>query len=244
MKKPKIVGLIPARLNSSRFPGKPLAKIAGKPMISWVYNQAKKVEALDEIYVVTEDEPLAIRCKELGIPVWLGHKKATTGAEALSFAAEELEGDIFLNIQGDEPLIDPRAIKQIIDVMLEDDEVYYAGLRSRIETCEEFMDRNVVKVVTDNDGYALYFSRSPIPYTYSPETAFRVLGLYGYRADFLRQFSNYPKSELEKAECGVEMLRMMEKGYRIKLVTTTYTTIGVDLPEHIALVEELLKNNK
>lgn len=236
----KVVGLIPARLNSSRFPGKPLALILGKPMIQRVYERTKQVRRLDEVYVVTEDKPLADRCSELNIPVWLGSKQATTGAEALSFASQKIEGDIFLNIQGDEPLIEPKAIEQIINALLDDDKVYYVGLRSKIKTEDEFKDRNVVKVVTDLEGYALYFSRTPIPYTYSIDNAYRVLGLYGYRADFLRSFSNYSKSTLEKAECGVEMLRMMEHGYRIKLLETEYNTIGVDLPEHIQVVEKIM----
>lgn len=241
MIKPKVVGLIPARLNSSRFPGKPLALILGKPMIQRVYERTQQVHGLDEVYVVTEDKPLADKCVKLNIPVWLGSRRATTGAEALSFAAQEIEGDIFLNIQGDEPLMEPKAVEQIIHALLEDGKVYYVGLRSKIKTEKEFKDRNVVKVVTDLEGYALYFSRSPIPYTYSMENAYRVLGLYGYRAEFLRSFSTYAKSTLEKAECGVEMLRMMEHGYRIKLLETEYQTIGVDLPEHIQLVEKMMK---
>jgi 3-deoxy-manno-octulosonate cytidylyltransferase (CMP-KDO synthetase) len=240
MFKPKIIGLIPARLNSTRFPGKPLALILGKPMIQWVYERARQVDKIDEIYVVTEDKFLAEKCSELDIPVWLGSKPASTGAEALSFASQEIEGDFFLNIQGDEPLIDPRAIEQIINALLCDDKVYYVGLRSKIKTEDEFRDRNVVKVVTDLNGYALYFSRMPIPYTYSTGNAYRVLGLYGYRVDFLRNFFHYSKSELEKAECGVEMLRMMEHGYRIKLIETEYNTIGVDLPEHIQIIEKIM----
>lgn len=240
----KVVGLIPARLDSSRFPGKPLAIIAGHPMIYWVYNQAKKVKRLDDIFVVTADKALAEVCEDLKIPVWLGHKKATTGAEALSYAAQELDGDIFLNIQGDEPLIEPKAIEQIVDAMLLDESLYYVGLSSKINTEEEFLDRNVVKVVLDENGYALYFSRSPIPYTFEAGKAFRVMGLYGYRAEFLRSFSKLEQSELEKLECGVEMLRMMEKGYRIKLIPTEYNTIGVDLPEHIPIVEKIIQSRQ
>ncbi len=240
MKTMKVVALIPARMNSSRFPGKPLAMISGYPMIYWVYNQAKKVEQIDDIYVVTEDSEIEECCKKYNIPVWFGHRRATTGAEALSFAAQQIEGDIFLNIQGDEPLIEPFAIKQIVDEMIKDEGLYYVGLRSKIKTREEFFDRNVVKVVTDNKGYALYFSRSPIPYTFDPEKSYRVLGLYGYNSHFLRSFSNFKKSNLEKAECGVEMLRMMENGYKIKLLETKYHTIGVDLPEHVSIVEEIL----
>lgn len=242
MKRPKVVALIPARMNSSRFPGKPLTMIAGYPMIYWVYKQADKVERIDSIYVVTEDMEIEECCKKYKIPVWLGNKRANTGAEALSFAAKQIEGDIFLNIQGDEPLIEPDAVNQIIDEMLNDKKTYYVGLRSKIKTEDEFFNKNVVKVVTDNQGYALYFSRSPIPHVFQPQICYRVLGIYGYSSDFLKLFSEFEKSDLEKAEGGVEMLRMLENGYRIKLLETECHTIGVDLPEQIPVVEKILKN--
>lgn len=237
----KIIGLIPARMSSSRFPGKPIANICGKPMIYWVYKQAEKVSALDEIYVVTEDDIIAEKCENEGIPCLLEKAATTTAAERLSYVARKIDADFFLNIQGDEPLIDPRAIQQVINGLLKDEDVYYLGLRSKIKDEKEFRDRNVVKAVVDENGYALYFSRTPIPYTYDPENAFRVLGLYGYRSDFLKKFADFSRSKLEKLECGVEMLRVMEKGYRIKLIETEYDTIGVDLPEHIALIEERMK---
>lgn len=239
--KKKVVGLIPARMNSSRFPGKPIADICGKPMIYWVYCQAKKVEELDEIYVVTGDDIIEEKCKQFGVPCWFEKREATTAAEKLSYVARKMNADIYLNIQGDEPLISPESIKQVVNSMLENEDVYYVGLRSRIKTEEEFVNRNVVKAVVDETGYAMYFSRSPIPFTYDPQNAYRVLGLYGYRADFLRKFADFSKSKLEKMECGVEMLRVMEKGYRIKLLETEHNTIGVDLPEHIPLIEEKLK---
>lgn len=239
----KIVGLIPARMNSSRFPGKPIASIHDKPMIYWVYKQAEKVKLFDEIYVVTGDDIIAKKCEEVRIPYWIEKEYATTAAEKLSYTARKMDGDIYLNIQGDEPLIDPRAIMQVIENMLADENVYYLGLRSKIKTEEEFLDKNVVKAVVDEAGYAMYFSRSPIPSTYNPETAFRVLGLYGYRAEFLKKFADFSKTTLERQESGVEMLRVMEKGYKIKLIETEYCTIGVDLPEHIALVEKKMKEN-
>lgn len=237
----KIVGLIPARMGSSRFPGKPIAEICGMPMVYWVYKQAEKVGLLDEIYVVTGDDIIAEKCKEVGVPYWIEKEHTTTAAEKLSYTARRMNADIYLNIQGDEPLIDPRAIMQVIDNMLTDEAVYYLGFRSKIETEEEFVDRNVVKAVVDENGYAMYFSRSPIPSTYNSETAYRVLGLYGYRAEFLKKFADFKKTTLEKMESGIEMLRVMEKGYKIKLVETEYCTIGVDLPEHIALVEEKMR---
>jgi 3-deoxy-manno-octulosonate cytidylyltransferase (CMP-KDO synthetase) len=239
--KEKIIGLIPARMGSSRFPGKPIADICGKPMIYWVYKQATKVKQIDEIYVVTGDEIIAEKCKEFGIPCWIERQETSTAAEKLSYVARKMNGDIYLNIQGDEPLIQPEAIQQVIDVMIASKDIYYLGLRSRIKTEEEFKDRNVVKAVVDINSYAMYFSRSPIPYTYDIGNAFRVLGLYGYRADFLKKFADFTRSKLESLECGVEMLRVMERRYKIKLVETEFDTIGVDLPEHIPFIEERLK---
>lgn len=239
--KEKVIGLIPTRMGSSRFPGKPIADICGKPMIYWVYKQATKVKEIDEIYVVTGDEIIVEKCKEFEIPCWIERQETSTAAEKLSYVARKMNGDIYLNIQGDEPLIKPEAIQQVIDAMITNKDIYYLGLYSKIKSEEEFKDRNVVKAVVDINGYAMYFSRSPIPYTYDIGNAFRVLGLYGYRADFLKKFADFTRSKLESLECGVEMLRVMERGYKIKLVETEFNTIGVDLPEHIPLIEERLK---
>lgn len=240
----KIIALIPARMNSSRFYGKPINLINNKPMIFWVYKQVLKVKEIEEIYVVTPDDEIANVCTEYNIPCKLDHKQGTTAAQKLAYAIEEMDGDIYLNIQGDEPLINPLAIKQIVDEMLNNNDTYYAGLFSKIKTEEEFLNRNVVKTVIDQSCNAMYFSRSPIPNNFDPNVAKRVLGLYGYRNWFLKKYADIPKSELENSESGVEMLRMMEKGYKIKLLETIYETIGVDLPEHIPLIEaEMNKNN-
>ena len=240
--KEKIIGLIPARMGSSRFPGKPIANILGKPMIYWVYKQASKVQELDEIYVVTGDDIIAEKCEEFGIPFWIEKKESTTAAEKLSYTARKMDGTIYLNIQGDEPLIEPEAIRQVINAMAADTDIYYLGLRSKIETEEDYRNRNVVKAVVDTNDFAMYFSRSPIPYTYDPNNAFRVLGLYGYRADLLKKFADFKRSKLEILEYGIEMLRIIENGYKIKLIETEYKTIGVDLPEHISIIEGILRN--
>lgn len=237
----KIIGMIPARMKSSRFPGKPLANILGKPMIYWVYTKAIQISELDEVYIVTEDRIIDEKCKELSIPCLLEECESTVALERLSRVSRRLDGDIYLNIQGDEPLMPGEAIKQIIDGMQENPEVYYLGLRSAITSETDFANRNNVKVVVDSKDYALYFSRSKIPFTYDPENAFRVLGLYGYRAEFIKKFADFPKSNLEKLECGVEMLRAMEMGYRIKVIKTAYHSLGVDNPQDVALVENIMK---
>lgn len=183
-------------------------------------------------------------CREYDIPCLLEHNKAITAAESLSYIVKELNGDIYLNIQGDEPLIEPKAIEQVIAYMLNNKEVYYLGLRSHISTEKEFKDRNVVKAVIDANGYAMYFSRSPISSNFDSSTAFRVMGMYGYRAEFLKEFASLPLGTLQAKESGVEMLRAMEAGYKIKLIETEFTTIGVDLSEHVPLIEKALKDSK
>ena len=241
--KKKVIGMIPSRMNSTRFPGKALALILGKPMIYWVYKSASKVKKLDEIFVATSDKEIEECCNKYNIPCICNETNETTAAQKIAIESDNLDGDIYINIQGDEPLIDPGAIESIIDVMLNDESLEYVGLKSKITNEEEFYDRNVVKVVTDNDNFAMYFSRSPIPYEFENGKAYRVMGLYGYTKEFLQNFKNSEKSDLEKLEHGIEMLRVMEKGHKIKLIDTNYKSIGVDLKEHIKEVEKIMLEN-
>lgn len=241
--KKKVIGMIPSRMNSTRFPGKALALILGKPMIYWVYKSASKVKKLDEIFVATSDKEIEECCNKYNIPCICNETNETTAAQKIAIESDNLDGDIYINIQGDEPLIDPDAIESIIDVMLNDESLEYVGLKSKITNEEEFYDRNVVKVVTDNDNFAMYFSRSPIPYEYEYGKVYRVMGLYGYTKEFLQNFKNSEKSDLEKLEHGIEMLRVMDKGYKIKLIDTNYKSIGVDLKEHIKEVEKIMLEN-
>lgn len=241
--KKKVIGMIPSRMNSTRFPGKALALILGKPMIYWVYKSANKVKKLDEIFVATSDKEIEECCNKYNIPCICNETNETTAAQKIAIESDNLDGDIYINIQGDEPLIDPVAIESIIDVMLNDESLEYVGLKSKITNEEEFYDRNVVKVVTDNDNFAMYFSRSPIPYEFEHGKAYRVMGLYGYTKEFLQNFKNSEKSDLEKLEHGIEMLRVMEKGHKIKLIDTNYKSIGVDLKEHIKEVEKIMLEN-
>lgn len=241
--KKKVIGMIPSRMNSTRFPGKALALILGKPMIYWVYKSASKVKKLDEIFVATSDKEIEECCNKFNIPCICNETNETTAAQKIAIESDNLDGDIYINIQGDEPLIDPGTIESIIDVMLNDESLEYVGLKSKITNEEEFYDRNVVKVVTDNDNFAMYFSRSPIPYEFEHGKAYRVMGLYGYTKEFLQNFKNSEKSDLEKLEHGIEMLRVMEKGHKIKLIDTNYKSIGVDLKEHIKEVEKIMLEN-
>ena len=241
--KKKVIGMIPSRMNSTRFPGKALALILGKPMIYWVYKSASKVKMLDEIFVATSDKEIEECCKKYNIPCICNKTNETTAAQKIAIESDNLDGDIYINIQGDEPLIDPGAIESIIDTMLNDESLEYVGLKSKITNEEEFYDRNVVKVVVDNNNFAMYFSRSPIPYEFECGKAYRVMGLYGYTKEFLQNFKNSEKSDLEKLEHGIEMLRVMEKGHKIKLIDTDYKSIGVDLKKHIKEVEKIMLEN-
>lgn len=241
--KKKVIGMIPSRMNSTRFPGKALALILGKPMIYWVYKSASKVKMLDEIFVATSDKEIEECCKKYNIPCICNKTNETTAAQKIAIESDNLDGDIYINIQGDEPLIDPGAIESIIDAMINDESLEYVGLKSKITNEEEFYDRNVVKVVVDNNNFAMYFSRSPIPYEFEYGKAYRVMGLYGYTKKFLQNFKNSEKSNLEKLEHGIEMLRVMEKGHKIKLIDTDYKSVGVDLKKHIKEVEKIMLEN-
>lgn len=241
--KKKVIGMIPSRMNSTRFPGKALALILGKPMIYWVYKSASKVKKLDEIFVATSDKEIEECCNKYNVPCICNKTNETTAAQKIAIESDNLDGDIYINIQGDEPLIDSGAIESIIDTMLNDESLEYVGLKSKITNEEEFYDRNVVKVVVDNNNFAMYFSRSAIPYEFEYGNAYRVMGLYGYTKEFLKNFKNSEKSDLEKLEHGIEMLRVMEKGHKIKLIDTDYKSVGVDLKKHIKEVEKIMLEN-
>lgn len=242
----KIIGVIPARYKSSRFPGKPLTDICGKPMIWWVYQQAKKVKEFDSVYVATDDSRIEAACKEYGLDVIMTSDKHETGSDRVAEVATKVEGDFFVNIQGDEPVIKPEMIEQVISIFTEDESVYFGSLKKEITDEDEIKATSTVKVVTDCNGDALYFSRSVIPSNLKDgklARVFRHVGIYAYKKDFLLKFSAMKQTELELGE-GIEPLRAMENGYKMRLKETEYSSIGVDLPEHIALVEKEIRKQQ
>ena len=236
----KVIGVIPARYKSSRFPGKPLAEICDKPMIWWVYQQASKVKLIDELYIATDDERIKEVCRKYEMNYMMTSAEHKTGADRVAEVANNTDGDVYLNIQGDEPLIDPDVIQNIIELKLNCNDSYI-GLRSTIDKMTSIDDPNTVKAVTDLDGYAIYFSRCPIPYNKDISCVYRCMGLYAYDRDMLLEFWKYGQSGLEIAEQGIEMLRAMEHGIKVRLFDTTWHSIGVDLPEHIPIVEAIMK---
>ncbi len=239
----KIIGVIPARYQSSRFPGKPLVPICGKPMIYRVYQQAKKVPEFDEVYIATDDERIRSTCEEFGMPVIMTSDRHATGSDRVAEVASKVDGDLFVNVQGDEPVIAPEMIQQVISIFTEDPTVLFGSLKKEITDPDEIKAYSTVKVVTDDKGDALYFSRSVIPSNIKDgklARVFRHVGIYAYKKDFLLKFASMEQTELELGE-GIEPLRAMQKGYKIRLKETNYSSIGVDLPEHIAMVEQVMR---
>lgn len=239
----KIIGVIPARYKSSRFPGKPLVDICGKPMIYWVYRQAMKVNEFNEVYIATDDERIRAACDQYGMKVIMTSDKHNTGSDRVAEVAEKTDGDLYVNVQGDEPVINPEMIREVISIFQEDETVYFGSLKKEITDSDEIQATSTVKVVTDDKGDAMYFSRSVIPSNLKDgklARVFRHVGIYAYKKEFLLKFAAMEQTELELGE-GIEPLRAMQKGYKMRLKETTYSSIGVDLPEHVALVEKIIR---
>ena len=242
-----IVGVIPARYGSSRFEGKVLTNIAGKPMIQWVYERASKSKTLDELFVAVDDPRVQSRVEQFGGKVVLTAAHHKSGTDRIAEAVENMSADIVVNIQGDQPLIEPDMIDEAVQPMIDNPEIQMSTLKRQIEK-DEFDDPGVVKVVVDDQDFALYFSRSLIPYPRYDENirVFEHIGLYVYRKDFLLKISKIPQGYLEKIE-SLEQLRVLEKGYKILVVETKMDRsagISVDTPEDLKKVERIISQMK
>jgi 3-deoxy-manno-octulosonate cytidylyltransferase (CMP-KDO synthetase) len=236
----KILGVIPARYGSSRFPGKPLVDIQGKPMIRRVYEQAKKCLLLDELIIATDDDRIAACVRSFHGNVMMTPETLNSGTERCHAVASNLPGnpqfDVVINIQGDEPFIDPQQISQLAGCFLSD-EVIIGTLVKRIIQPDDLSNPNVVKVVFDLNHKALYFSRHPIPYLRGTEPAdwlkaanyYKHIGIYGYRTGTLKSITRLPASPLEQAE-SLEQLRWLENGFSIHVKETDYESIAIDTP--------------
>lgn len=240
-----VVGIIPARYQSTRFLGKPLAKIMGKPMIEWVYKRAGKCRRLSSLIVATDDERIFNAVTSFGGKCVMTPKTLSSGTDRIAMAAKEIDCDIVLNIQGDEPLIEPEPLEMVIELFQKERDLKMSTLIAPLTFEDEFNNPNIVKVVIDKDNYCLYFSRSPIPYCrnikFGDISFYKHIGIYGYRKDFLLKFASMPKGKLEESE-SLEQLRSLENGIKIKsAIVEKWRGISVDSPEDIELVEEEIK---
>lgn len=241
--------VIPARYASTRFPGKPLADLCGKPMIQWVYERSALCGSVDRVIVATDDPRIAAAVRGFGGEVALTRADHATGTDRLAEVAAGLADDLIVNVQGDEPLIDPAMIEAAVAPLLADDSIPMGTLKTPLTSLEEFRNPNVVKVVTDQQGFALYFSRAPIPFPrdfhdelarrWAELATARHVGLYVYRREFLLRYPHLQATPLEAQEC-LEQLRALEHGYRIRVAETALVGQGVDTPEDLERVREML----
>ncbi len=235
--------IIPSRYGSSRFPGKPLALIKGKPLIQHVLERVGKCKNIDFAAVATDDKRILDVVKGMGYNAFMTPLTCKSGTDRVAYVAENFLQDygIFINVQGDEPLIDPKLIDNLVSELAKNKDLEFVTAAFPIKKEEDIKNPNIVKVVFDYDGYALYFSRSLIPYNRdnSKIKYYKHVGIYGYKKDFVVNFSKSKPAILEKAEC-LEQLRALENGNKIKVIITNKDSIGVDTPGDVLKVERLL----
>lgn len=245
--KSHVAAIIPARYASTRLPGKPLADIGGRPMVWRVYEQAAKARLVDEVWVATDDQRVYDAVDALGGNVVMTSPGHPSGTDRLAEAAEKILADIYVNVQGDEPLIPPELIDEAVQPLLDDSSLNMATAAVRITDANEIADPSVVKVVLDEKGDALYFSRAPIPFHrdewgglggITEGLCLKHIGLYVYRRDFLLRYARMKPTVLEQTE-KLEQLRALGSGERIRVVITGYNSIGVDTPEDLEKVKLL-----
>lgn len=242
-----IVGVIPARWGSSRFPGKSLAMVAGKPLIQRVVERCRLAKRLDDVLVATDDERIAHVVESIGARYVMTRSDHPSGTDRIAEAVHGLAAEVIINIQGDEPLINPVLIDKLGDVFAEPS-LDMATAASPLTRAEEVLNPNIVKVVTDQTGCALYFSRAPIPFIRDVQLAdavmadhyWRHIGIYAYRRGFLERMVSEPPCALECLE-KLEQLRALNMGGRIKVLRVNEPGLGVDLPEDVARVEEAIR---
>lgn len=240
-----VIGIIPARYGSTRLKAKAIANILGKPMIQHIYEKAKEASVLDEVVVATDDERIKNIVDSFGGKCVLTSKEHISGTERLTEVVFDTDVKIIVNIQGDEPLIHPSMINDVAYALLENKNLVMSTLKHRIKNKEELKNPNIVKVITDKDNFAIYFSRSPIPNLSRKKddldiALYKHIGIYAYTKDFLLTFKGLKSSKLEEAE-SLEQLRAIEHGYKIKVIETKHETISVDTQEDLDKVIDYLK---
>lgn len=242
----KITAFIPARYQSSRFPGKPLALIAGKPMIQHAYERALSCSELSDVYVATDDDRIAECVRQFGGKALMTQPTHASGTDRIAEAALTVgldDEDLVVNIQGDQPSFQPSVVSDLVRPMIEDSSLPMSTLKYRIMHREEIANPNHVKVVTDRNGFAIYFSRCPIPYCRDgiPDGVhFKHLGFYCFRMAFLIRFTSLHQGLLESLE-KLEQLRALEHGYKIKVPETLFDSVEVDVPQDIHAIEAILR---
>ncbi len=237
-----VVAIIPARFGSTRFPGKVIADIDGKPLIRHVYERTSRAASVSRVVVATDDKRVADAVKGFGGGVIMTSPHHKSGTDRVAEAAKITGGDIIVNVQGDEPLIEPDVIDAVCTKLRDDEEIVCSTAASPVAEKAVYEDPNAVKVVLDRHGRALYFTRSPVPFYRDDEFggAYIHAGIYCFRRTFLERYASLEQTHLEKAE-KLEQLRILEHGYRIGVVLTDYRSIGVDTKEDLETVRQLMK---
>jgi 3-deoxy-manno-octulosonate cytidylyltransferase (CMP-KDO synthetase) len=243
--RPEVVIVIPARFGSTRLPGKPLVSLAGKPMIQRVYERCKMATLADRVIVATDDERIVKAVESFGGTARMTRSDHRTGTERVAEVAAHEKGDVFVNVQGDEPLLDPVAVDTAVDALLEEPAAAIATVATPIKTPADIMDPNVVKTVLDFDNNGIYFSRAPIPWVRDMASKIQVrhlkhLGLYVFLRDALLEYPTLPQGELERIE-QLEQLRWLENGWKIRVAEVEHDAVSVDALEDVARVEKLLQ---
>ncbi len=245
---PQVVVVIPSRFGSTRLPGKPLVTLAGKPMVQHVYERAKQAQTVHRVVVATDDQRIMDAVKGFGGEARMTRSDHRTGTERIAEVAAHEEGDVFVNVQGDEPLIDPMAIDTAVAALLQEPPAQIATVATPIRHTGDIMDPNVVKTVLDFDDNALYFSRAPIPWVRDTQQKVHVkywkhLGLYVFDREALLEYPTLPQGELERIE-QLEQLRWLENGWKIRVAEVEHDAVSVDVPDDVTRVEKLLREKK
>jgi 3-deoxy-manno-octulosonate cytidylyltransferase (CMP-KDO synthetase) len=244
--------VIPARYGSTRFPGKPLALIGDKPMIQWVYEKAVQAKSIDRVLVATDDRRILQTVQSFGGQAVMTPSELPSGTDRVAFAVKNEAVDVVINLQGDEPFVQPELLDALAHVFVHRNDVHLATPVKRITRYEELVDPNLVRVVIDKEGWALYFTRSVIPYLRDvaeqsewPEhfPFFKHVGIYAYRKPFLLEFTTWPPARLEQAE-RLEQLRVLENGRKIFTVQTEYESLSVDTPQDLEKLNQRLNQKK
>lgn len=245
----RVIGVIPSRYASVRLPAKPLLDLLGKPMVQRVYEQVRRASTVSRAIVATDDERIATVVRGFGGEALMTSPEIKSGSDRVAAVAEKIEGDIFVNIQGDEPLIAPEMIDEAVRVVRDNADVLVGTLIRPIDSADDLLNPAIVKVAAATNGDALYFSRSTIPHVRDESDAkkwltgrhfFKHIGIYVFRREFLRVFSTLPEGRLEKEE-KLEQLRILEAGYRIRTAVTAYDSIPIDTADDVARVVRLMK---